>query len=274
MSVRNSAGDEEWDLYDWYFQKFLHCVSRTELLISSHINESKVVLTTAYVLLFAAYTSKIALHSYILTAHFSEMTIEEIAFIAGEACLSFLCLIYLLIKYMNKMRGVRTEHVNEIDIWSFFNILFFVKYFTWSVWSLKFSLKYCSFDLAVLCVALYFLYGLFSEKPPNVQCLVIFLCLLIFLLELFVRLLSHTCNTPSETAKRVLLRRDLPVKDYARDKHRQNTCAICLKRFKQREGVVQLPCHAMHVYHSECISGWLRKSSRCPCCRKLVMHLL
>eukprot|EP00826_Nyctotherus_ovalis_P064792 TRINITY_DN9511_c0_g1_i9.p1 TRINITY_DN9511_c0_g1~~TRINITY_DN9511_c0_g1_i9.p1 ORF type:complete len:275 (+),score=41.63 TRINITY_DN9511_c0_g1_i9:98-922(+) len=274
MSVRNSASNEEWDLYDWYFQKFLHCVSRAELSICSHINGSKMVLTMAYMLLFATYASKIALHSYILTTHFSEMTIEEIVFIAGETCLSFLCLFYLLIKYINKIKGIRIESINEIDVWSFFNILFFVKYFTWSVWSLKFSLKYCSFSLAFLCVTLYILYGLFSEKPPNAQCLVISLCLLIFVLELFVRLLLYTCNKPSETTKRTFLRRDLPVKNYAEDKHRQSTCAICLKRFRQSEGVVQLPCHAMHVFHSKCISGWLERSCRCPCCRKLVAHLL
>ncbi|CAK9093040.1 RING-H2 finger protein ATL5 (RING-type E3 ubiquitin transferase ATL5) [Durusdinium trenchii] len=43
-------------------------------------------------------------------------------------------------------------------------------------------------------------------------------------------------------------------------RHEGEQCSICLNCFE--EEAVQLPCG--HIFHSECIGGWLRFRSQCP----------
>jgi len=42
-------------------------------------------------------------------------------------------------------------------------------------------------------------------------------------------------------------------------------CCICLEEQKVGDRVTKLPCG--HLYHGECIAGWLRKHGTCPNCR-------
>ena len=64
---------------------------------------------------------------------------------------------------------------------------------------------------------------------------------------------------------------DLPIRRYTdtftnQIQFQQNACTICLGDFEQREEVVQLEtCN--HIFHTECIHGWLNRSSICPVCR-------
>ncbi|XP_059663603.1 uncharacterized protein LOC132309304 [Cornus florida] len=43
------------------------------------------------------------------------------------------------------------------------------------------------------------------------------------------------------------------------------SCSICMDDFEFYSGVNQLPCK--HVFHSDCIVPWLRRSNSCPLCR-------
>jgi hypothetical protein len=45
-----------------------------------------------------------------------------------------------------------------------------------------------------------------------------------------------------------------------------DTCAICLESWKDTDEVSKFePCG--HLFHSDCISEWIRRKSTCPTCR-------
>ena len=45
-------------------------------------------------------------------------------------------------------------------------------------------------------------------------------------------------------------------------------CGCCLEPFNKNENVVQLKCHATHVFHRQCLIEWsARGSLSCPFCR-------
>ena len=45
----------------------------------------------------------------------------------------------------------------------------------------------------------------------------------------------------------------------------EESCNICLEKFKWLENITELPCK--HKYHSDCIYKWFKNSSTCPTCR-------
>uniref|UniRef100_A0A7S1B772 RING-type domain-containing protein n=1 Tax=Corethron hystrix TaxID=216773 RepID=A0A7S1B772_9STRA len=52
-------------------------------------------------------------------------------------------------------------------------------------------------------------------------------------------------------------------------KYDANACAICLCSYDAGENVSWSPNEECdHVFHTECISSWLMKSSECPVCRR------
>ena len=44
----------------------------------------------------------------------------------------------------------------------------------------------------------------------------------------------------------------------------KKTCAICLTDL-DLERVLKVPCD--HIFHKECLVGWLKRSTYCPLCR-------
>jgi hypothetical protein len=46
-------------------------------------------------------------------------------------------------------------------------------------------------------------------------------------------------------------------------------CTICLSSFELNESYAQWPCQEKkpHIYHSDCMLGWLRTKNTCPMCR-------
>ena len=46
----------------------------------------------------------------------------------------------------------------------------------------------------------------------------------------------------------------------------QEKCAICQYEYKETEKVSKLPC--LHIFHNDCIKGWLDKNKFCPICKK------
>lgn len=49
------------------------------------------------------------------------------------------------------------------------------------------------------------------------------------------------------------------------DIQRQNSCSICLEDFNEGEIASIIPCG--HIFHTDCISHWLKKKNNCPNCR-------
>lgn len=44
-------------------------------------------------------------------------------------------------------------------------------------------------------------------------------------------------------------------------------CCVCLEEFKAAETVITLPCNNKHVFHENCIKGWLESNNSCPLCK-------
>ena len=45
------------------------------------------------------------------------------------------------------------------------------------------------------------------------------------------------------------------------------SCSICLENFKETDNNIFKISQCGHKYHDICISGWLKHSRSCPCCR-------
>ena len=51
------------------------------------------------------------------------------------------------------------------------------------------------------------------------------------------------------------------------------TCSICICEFEEGEAVRRLPCHHLHIYHTECVDQWFQQSRLCPMCKQDVLVL-
>lgn len=45
----------------------------------------------------------------------------------------------------------------------------------------------------------------------------------------------------------------------------QQSCVICLEAYQQEELLASLNCG--HLFHVDCVAGWMRRASHCPLCR-------
>lgn len=45
----------------------------------------------------------------------------------------------------------------------------------------------------------------------------------------------------------------------------QQSCVICLEAYEQGELLASLNCG--HLFHVDCVAGWMRRASHCPLCR-------
>eukprot|EP01017_Pseudomicrothorax_dubius_P022557 TRINITY_DN2440_c0_g3_i1.p1 TRINITY_DN2440_c0_g3~~TRINITY_DN2440_c0_g3_i1.p1 ORF type:complete len:358 (+),score=53.29 TRINITY_DN2440_c0_g3_i1:120-1193(+) len=52
---------------------------------------------------------------------------------------------------------------------------------------------------------------------------------------------------------------------------RYDTCAICLRAFAAGDELRGVRCKGDHVYHRECIDGWLQSARSCPLCKSEVL---
>lgn len=72
--------------------------------------------------------------------------------------------------------------------------------------------------------------------------------------------------------KGVIQKVRLPVIVFGEDpemKESQCCCCICLGEFEEKEELQQLPA-CTHIFHTQCITHWLRSNSTCPMCRSPV----
>jgi hypothetical protein len=43
------------------------------------------------------------------------------------------------------------------------------------------------------------------------------------------------------------------------------TCSICMEKYKKNDSVIQLDCD--HIFHKSCLKTWLQNHNTCPVCR-------
>jgi len=54
----------------------------------------------------------------------------------------------------------------------------------------------------------------------------------------------------------------------------ETKCAICMCDFEPGDKVTQLKCNEAHIFHTECIIGWIERGhNTCPLCRMDIENL-
>ena len=54
------------------------------------------------------------------------------------------------------------------------------------------------------------------------------------------------------------------VSEAEEDENDENTCSICFGKIEYGERVGELSCN--HVFHVDCLKGWLSRRNVCPLC--------
>lgn len=89
---------------------------------------------------------------------------------------------------------------------------------------------------------------------------------LIFI-SICVNCLPYRTNNTSDLVNRErLLVNDLPVLRIETSVN--ESCSICLERFKLDDVVNKLNCN--HMYHKECLDSWIQNNN-CPLCRSIIV---
>ena len=50
-----------------------------------------------------------------------------------------------------------------------------------------------------------------------------------------------------------------------------NKCIICLNNYMIHDKISYLPC--FHLFHSRCIKEWIKRSNKCPICKRRINQL-
>ncbi|XP_019151659.1 PREDICTED: probable E3 ubiquitin-protein ligase RHA4A [Ipomoea nil] len=129
------------------------------------------------------------------------------------------------------------------------------------------------------------LYQAFIFSIPILFSIILFLLFYLFYLKRRISNASPTLPTRSTNhpslhtpmsgggLKGVIQKVKLPVIVFGEDsamKESQCCCCICLGEFEEKEELHQLP-PCTHIFHTQCITHWLRSNSTCPMCRSPVV---
>ena len=49
-------------------------------------------------------------------------------------------------------------------------------------------------------------------------------------------------------------------------------CIICLTDFENEETIIKLSCNETHIFHEECLKGWVQTNYTCPLCREPIVN--
>ena len=64
------------------------------------------------------------------------------------------------------------------------------------------------------------------------------------------------------------LLQDMKLTKEILEKIENKQCLICLDNYKVDENLCYLPC--FHLFHSDCIKTWIKKSNKCPLCKNII----
>ena len=64
------------------------------------------------------------------------------------------------------------------------------------------------------------------------------------------------------------LLQDMKLKKEILEKIENKQCLICLDNYEVEENLCYLPC--FHLFHSDCIKTWIKKSNKCPLCKNII----
>jgi hypothetical protein len=69
---------------------------------------------------------------------------------------------------------------------------------------------------------------------------------------------------PIYSIKELMIKRELAKNPDMKDEN----CTICVSKYQIGENVTELNCK--HIFHTECISEWVKYKSECPVCRQSI----
>ena len=72
----------------------------------------------------------------------------------------------------------------------------------------------------------------------------------------------------NENSKILELLQDFKSTKEILDKIENKQCLICLSNYEIEENLCYLPC--FHLFHSDCIRTWVKKSNKCPLCKNII----
>lgn len=61
----------------------------------------------------------------------------------------------------------------------------------------------------------------------------------------------------------------IPIRKYKERQYKDNKCVICMSTFEINEDIRLLGCQ--HIFHKDCIDGWLIKEKVCPVCKQEII---
>ena len=93
-----------------------------------------------------------------------------------------------------------------------------------------------------------------------------FMFLIFLLLNVYKAYIRRVCCCCGGIA---LLGNSLTIIPYSAETFRKSAkeCAICLSDFNEGDEVSPLYCNIKHIFHTECIKGWLAREPVCPMCK-------
>ena len=72
----------------------------------------------------------------------------------------------------------------------------------------------------------------------------------------------------NENEKILELLQDMKLTKEILEKIENKQCLICLENYIVEENLCYLPC--FHLFHSDCIKAWIKKSNKCPLCKNII----
>ena len=80
-------------------------------------------------------------------------------------------------------------------------------------------------------------------------------------IEKLINAISHFYHTQSI---------NLVYTSFIKNKYINDTCSICLEKFKKYDLVCDLPCK--HTFHKNCIKTWAKQKTNCPLCKRTLIN--
>ena len=88
-------------------------------------------------------------------------------------------------------------------------------------------------------------------------------------LRLNININNNINNIINKENEKILeLLQDMKLTKEILEKIENKQCLICLENYIVEENLCYLPC--FHLFHSDCIKAWIKKSNKCPLCKNII----